>query len=192
MCDRARLRAATSLQFLPPKAITASVMREDGGERPAYCLMAAYRTEADAVEALGALAATQAEVQAEPVAWLICRSAFRVSPDGQDAEGHEWLEEADEPGMEGSFPVYTAPQAQPADALDAWQAIGSLPTCDDLIWLYCQDTNTIDGPVAPHPMYEDSWTHWAYAQAPSTATIDAAMAAAQEGGNASAGKDDAA
>ena len=60
---------------------------------------------------------SKAEVQAEPVAWLICRSAFRVSPDGQDAEGHEWLEEADEPGMEGSFPVYTAPQAQPADAL---------------------------------------------------------------------------
>lgn len=69
MWDRARLRAATSLQLLPPKAITACVMREDGGEQPAYCLMAAYRTEADAVEALGALAATQAEVQAEPVAW---------------------------------------------------------------------------------------------------------------------------
>ena len=24
-------------------------------------------------------------------------------------EGHEWLEEADEPGQESSFPVYAAP-----------------------------------------------------------------------------------
>jgi hypothetical protein len=111
-----------------------------------------------------------AEVQAEPVAWMRKTDITELTDSAPETDG--WT------------PLYVAPQAQPADALDAWQAIGSLPTCDDLIWLYCQDTNTIDGPVAPHPMYEDSWTHWAYAQAPSTATIDAAMAAAQEGGKA--------
>ena len=37
----------------------------------------------------------------EPVTWLIERSAFRVSPHGQDAESNEWLEEAHEPGQEG-------------------------------------------------------------------------------------------
>ena len=37
----------------------------------------------------------------EPFAWLIERSAFRVSPHGQDAESNEWLEEAHEPGQEG-------------------------------------------------------------------------------------------
>ena len=51
-----------------------------------------------------------------------------------------------------------------------------MPTCDDLIWLYCQDTNTIDGPIAPGPSLEDyGWTHWAYANAPSTAHIDTAI-----------------
>lgn len=38
----------------PPAAVTASIMRDDGGEVPAFCLMAAYRTEAD-VQAAGAL-----------------------------------------------------------------------------------------------------------------------------------------
>lgn len=31
----------------PPAAVTASIMRDEGGEVPAFCLMAAYRTEAD-------------------------------------------------------------------------------------------------------------------------------------------------
>ena len=58
-----------------------------------------------------------------------------------------------------------------------WEEIRTLPTCDDLIWLYCQDTNTIDGPIAPEPNLEQyGWTHWAYANAPSTAWIDAAQA----------------
>ena len=71
-------------------------------------------------------------------------------------------------------------QADTRDASNEWEEITTLPTCDDLIWLYCQDTHTVDGPVAPHPSYEDSWTHWAYANAPSTAAI-AAHAAQQEG-----------
>ncbi len=32
----------------PPTAITASIMRDDGGDAPVFCLMVAYRTEADA------------------------------------------------------------------------------------------------------------------------------------------------
>ncbi|CUA99379.1 hypothetical protein [Comamonas thiooxydans] len=78
-----------------------------------------------------------------------------------------------------------AAQAHARDAGNEWQDISTLPTCDDLIWLYCQDTNTVDGPVAPSPIYEDSWTHWAYAEAPSTASINrAAIATAKEGGTA--------
>ena len=50
----------------------------------------------------------------EPVAWLIVRSAFRASPDGQDAEGNEWLEEAQSPEEPGAFAVFTAAQAQDA------------------------------------------------------------------------------
>ena len=48
----------------------------------------------------------------EPVTWLVERSAFRVSPHGQDAESCEWLEEAHEPGEKGSFAVYTGPQVR--------------------------------------------------------------------------------
>lgn len=48
----------------------------------------------------------------EPVAHLIVRSAFRVSPHGQDAEGNEWLEEAQSPEEPGAFAVFTAAQVQ--------------------------------------------------------------------------------
>ena len=66
---------------------------------------------------------------------------------------------------------------QGVNAPNEWEEIRTLPTCDDLIWLYCQDTNTIDGPIAPEPNLEQyGWTHWAYANAPSTAWIDTAQA----------------
>ena len=71
----------------------------------------------------------------------------------------------------------THPTQQGMDAQNEWEGIESLPVCDDLIWLYCQDTNTIEGPIAPCPSFVDSWTHWAYANAPSTVFIDAALAA---------------
>ena len=71
----------------------------------------------------------------------------------------------------------TQPVAQGLDAPNEWEDIRTLPTCDDLIWLYCKDTNTTDGPIAPEPSLEQyGWTHWAYANAPSTAWIDAAQA----------------
>ena len=70
-----------------------------------------------------------------------------------------------------------APAAQGVNAPNEWEDIRTLPTCDDLIWLYCQDSNTIDGPIAPEPNLEEyGWSHWAYANAPSTAWIDAAQA----------------
>ena len=77
----------------------------------------------------------------------------------------------------------TQPAAQGLDAPNEWEGIHTMPTCDDLIWLYCKDTNTIDGPIAPDPSLEQyGWTHWAYANAPSTAGIDAAQA--KQGGAA--------
>ena len=69
---------------------------------------------------------------------------------------------------------------QEVNASNEWEDIRTLPTCDDLIWLYCQDSNTIDGPIAPEPNLEEyGWSHWAYANAPSTAWIDASQAAPQ-------------
>ena len=71
----------------------------------------------------------------------------------------------------------THPTQQGMSAPNEWEDIRTLPTCDDLIWLYCQDSNTIDGPIAPEPNLEEyGWSHWAYANAPSTAWIDAAQA----------------
>lgn len=63
---------------------------------------------------------------------------------------------------------------QDADKVDAWQCTTTLTESDDLIWLYCQDTNTIGGPVASSPEFIDSWTHWAWVEHPSTASISAA------------------
>lgn len=72
------------------------------------------------------------------------------------------------------------PGSATAQEADPWEDINTLPNCDDLVWLYCQDTNTIDGPVAPRPHMAEDWTHWCPAEAPSTQAIDAARAR-QEG-----------
>ena len=81
------------------------------------------------------------------------------------------------------FPLYTGQQVRAmltgaqGTYKNEWEEIRTLPSCDDLIWLYCQDTNTIDGPISPEPNLEQyGWTHWAYANAPSAAWIDAAQA----------------
>ncbi len=82
------------------------------------------------------------------------------------------------PGCGSIGPVESALAAQAHEAApNEWQGIHTLPDSDDLVWLYCQDTNTIEGPVTPRPHYADSWTHWAPAEAPSTAAIDAACLA---------------
>ena len=79
-------------------------------------------------------------------------------------------------GAGGVEPLRKA-AAQGMNAPNEWEDIRTLPTCDDLIWLYCQDSNTIDGPIAPEPNLEEyGWSHWAYANAPSTVWIDAAQA----------------
>ena len=59
--------------------------------------------------------------QAQPVAQgylghVVIRSAFRASPDGQDAEGREWLEFTDDTTEKGAFAAYATPQ--PAIAPD--------------------------------------------------------------------------
>ena len=79
--------------------------------------------------------------------------------------------------LEAHLLAATQPAAQGMNAPNEWEDIRTLPTCDDLIWLYCQDSNTIDGPIAPEPNLEEyGWSHWAYANAPSTVWIDAAQA----------------
>ena len=83
-----------------------NLIREGSGYRYVYaeCSWAAWQAARSAPAAPVKLP--------EPAAWLIERSAFRVSPHGQDAESNEWLEEAHEPGEEGSFRVYTEQQVR--------------------------------------------------------------------------------
>ena len=58
---------ATKRQAItPPNAITAAIVRDDGGEAPAFCLMAAYRSEKDAMDAFAMIAAAPAQPAAEP------------------------------------------------------------------------------------------------------------------------------
>ncbi len=114
---------------VPPKAITANLMIDDGGERPVYCLMAAYPSEADATAALAALAATPAlpatdssagdlaEVRAEPVIY-VSRGQLENHTD-PESDGGRYLPARRTPLGLLNYPLYTAPQAQPADRLDA-------------------------------------------------------------------------
>lgn len=50
---------ATICSAKPPNAITASIVRDDGGERPAFCLMVAYRSLVDAESALALISDDQ-------------------------------------------------------------------------------------------------------------------------------------
>ena len=56
---------AAPAQAVPASVIMASVMRDDGGEHPAFCLMVAYRAEKDAKAALAMLTDEPAQ-QAAP------------------------------------------------------------------------------------------------------------------------------
>ena len=56
---------AAPAQAVPASVIMASVMRDDGGEHPAFCLMVAYRAEKDAMAALAMLTDEPAQ-QAAP------------------------------------------------------------------------------------------------------------------------------
>ena len=93
------------------KAITASIMRDDGGDHPAFCLMVAYRSQADAEAALELLAAaptTQPAPQQEPFGWY-------VTGCGRLLDEHDAKTEAKHIGGTASAaPLYTAPQPSPA------------------------------------------------------------------------------
>ena len=55
--ERLRVAFAAPAQAVAPTdIITASIMHDDGGEHPAFCLMVAYRVEKDAKAALAILA----------------------------------------------------------------------------------------------------------------------------------------
>jgi hypothetical protein len=120
-----RTALATTAQATPAavaglsKAITASIMRDDGGDHPAFCLMVAYRSQADAESALELLAAApttqpspQQETQ-EPVAVVVpCHT-----PSGKRVALYSAKQD-----LPIGTQLYTAPQPSPVaqgDALDA-------------------------------------------------------------------------
>lgn len=67
-----------------------------------------YSTARDGWAAWQAARALHSELK--PVTHLIDRHAFSVSPHGQDAEGHSWLEEAHSPDEKGALAVYSSSQ----------------------------------------------------------------------------------
>ena len=114
-----RLRAAlaagqaTATQAtVPPNAIIASVVRDDGGEAPVFCLMAAYRSEKDAMDAFTLIAAAPAQPAAPQGA------AYAALPN------HSHTGRVYEEGfLIGTCPLYTADQLRAfADATYALRA----------------------------------------------------------------------
>ena len=82
---------ALSLATAPASIITASVMRDDGGEHPAFCLMVAYRTEKAAMAALAMLtdepAQPAASAQACEYPPLVCDYCGALTPDPWHSSG---------------------------------------------------------------------------------------------------------
>ena len=59
-----------------------------------------------------------------------------------------------------------------------WSEISTLPQYDDLIWLYDQNSDTIEGPRVARVNDVDYYTHWASCEAPDTRVIDGETIAA--------------
>ena len=64
LVDETRAALAAPAQAVPASVIMASVMRDDGGVLPAFCLMVAYRAEKDAMTALAMLTDEPAQAAA--------------------------------------------------------------------------------------------------------------------------------
>ena len=83
---------------------------------PAGECLGLARQDSDAGGASDAVVTPQPVIApAQPVAkgylgHVVLRSAFRASPDGQDAEGREWLEFTDDETEKGAFAAYATPQ----------------------------------------------------------------------------------
>lgn len=82
-----------------------------GGENTATHLMVQAIQELRHLQAENEALRAQVDAMSkpqEPVAYLAEHHAFRVSPHGQDAEGHDWLEMSDANDPR-AFPVYSTP-----------------------------------------------------------------------------------
>ncbi len=81
-----------------------------------------------------------------------------------------------------SEPVYAAaPQAAPAPQGQWADVVTADYRSDELVWLYDQGSNTIDGPrIFDSSIDPDRYTHWAPCEAPSTRAIDAPRALTDE------------
>ena len=80
-----RAPLAAPAQAVPASVIMASVMRDDGGEHPAFCLMVAYRAEKDAMAALAML--TDDPTQASEYPPLVCDYCGALTPDPWHSSG---------------------------------------------------------------------------------------------------------
>ena len=106
--DMAQAAPAAGAVAGPPNAITASVMRDDGGEQTAFCLMAAYRSEKDAMDALAMLAAAPtpaAQADSQPTGaehynllglLAECRDAFPL-PEIDSQLENQWMSAMGDP-----------------------------------------------------------------------------------------------
>lgn len=100
--------------------ITWSIMVDDGGETPAYCLMAAFRSEAAARAALASMgAAPQAVAPAAPLGWMSDQGAESLRKFGQASiiagPARSQLSEY-------HIPIYAAPQPAASAAPGSWRA----------------------------------------------------------------------
>ena len=108
-------RVWTGTHYSEPSSVSVNHHCEPIEGQPSRSIERVGRDDASAIAAWNRRAATEQPSGVElpePVTWLIERHAFSVSPHGQDAEGHSWIEEAHGPGEQGSFAVYTEQQVR--------------------------------------------------------------------------------
>lgn len=127
-----------------------------------------------AVKAIVSLAQQDATLQAEVLGMVLMLEANEWADHCGKSDLGQRLEWAITALQNRIAELTKSSSQQDADKVDAWQCTTTLTESDDLIWLYRQDTNTIDGPVASNPEFIDSWTHWAWVKHPSTASIGTA------------------
>ena len=128
--ERLRVAFAAPAQAVAPTdIITASIMHDDGGEHPAFCLMVAYRAEKDAKAALAILADAPCR-QGDMRKYV---EAFAAKSGWNPGSGEGAFEYVQRICYSQGFEDATVQSQRKTHAAPRWQAAARKPLADEVL-----------------------------------------------------------
>jgi len=138
-------KAEERVPVVPPRAITASVVRDGGGEHPAFCLMVAYRSEKDAMDALNMIAQAAKPPASEDVrrAKIIAAVAQRWINDTTHLGALVYLN--DLAWALNTLAHAPTPPDHVREQAELWRTLMDLPGATRRIWNHVLDEDVKEG-----------------------------------------------